>query len=228
MSEAGSRGRGQGSGERKRTGGFTLIEVLLAVSILAFIVSIVYASFSTVGNNVEQAETMRDNTDLARTLLIKMSDDVANAYLPATMTNQAVFYGKKEELRTGNGTIRHDSLNLTTLTNWRRLNSKETELWEVGYFFKEKEDRTGFVLMRREKRELTTDSRVLEGGTEYEITDKVTGLQFRYSTNGTVWSDEWDSRNKSNTLPKFVELGLTLVTEETYSMRVEIGRKILP
>jgi prepilin-type N-terminal cleavage/methylation domain-containing protein len=207
--------------------GFTLIEVLLAVSILAFIVSVVYMSFSTAGRNVEQAEAIRDSTDLARTLLIKMSDDIANAYvIPSSVTNvvPTIFFGKKEEVRTSNEIVRRDSLSLTTLTNSRRLNSKETDLWEVGYFFKEKADGTGFVLMRREKRELNKDVPALEGGIEYEITDKVVSMQFRYSLNKTTWSDEYDSRTNNNVPPKVVELGLTLVSKETYTIRVDIGK----
>ena len=207
--------------------GFTLLEVLLAVSILAFIVTVVYATFSTASNNVEQAEKIRDRTDLARTLLIKMSDDIANAYIaPASATNvvPTIFFGKKEEVRTSNEIVRHDSLSLTTLTNSRRLHSKETDLWEVGYFFKEKADGAGFVLMRREKRELSKEAPVLEGGIEYEITDKVVSLQFRYSSNKTTWSDEYDSRTNINVPPKVVELGLKLASDETYSIRVDIGK----
>jgi prepilin-type N-terminal cleavage/methylation domain-containing protein len=224
--------KGQGAGEHRivKCDGFTLIEVLLAVSILAFIVSIVYASFSTTSNNVEQAEKIRDNTDLARTLLIKMSDEITNAYVVtgyATNVVPTIFFGKKDELRTDKDIIRHDSLSMTTLTNWRRQNSKETDLWEVGYFFKEKADGTGYVLMRREKRELSRDVPALEGGIEYEITDKVASLQFRYSPDGTTWSDEWDSRTKGTTikqLPKIVELGLKLESSETYTLRLDMGR----
>lgn len=201
---------------------FTLIEVLLAISILAFVVSIVYASFSTTSNNVKQAEAIRDNTDLARTLLVKISDDIANAYVLPSRINfvPTIFYGKKEEARNNSDIIRRDSLSLTTLTNWRRLHSKEMDLWEVSYFFKEKGDRTGYVLMRRDKRELSKDAPVLEGGIEYEITDKVTSLQFRYLDSTNSWHDEWDSRSKSDaSLPKMVEVGLSLETGETYSIR---------
>jgi len=204
--------------------GFTLLEVLLAVSIMAFIVSAIYASFFTTGRHVEQAEAIRDSTDLARTLMIKMSDDIANAYVNSAMTGQTIFYGKKEEVGTGNDNSRHDSLSLTTLTNWRRMNSKETDLWEVGYFFKEKTDGTGSVLMRREKRELSNDIPALEGGVEYEITDQVEGLQFRYSNDGKTWLDEWDSRTKGG-LPKMVEMGLMLESGMTYTTRVEVGKR---
>ena len=111
--------------------GFTLIEVLLAMAILAVVMTVIYTSFSAAGRNVEQAETMRDETDLARTLISRISDDIANAYVNRNMNFSApitIFDGKKEEVENGGEQIRHDSINLTTLTNWRKPDSKEMEL----------------------------------------------------------------------------------------------------
>jgi prepilin-type N-terminal cleavage/methylation domain-containing protein len=207
--------------------GFTLLEVLIAVAIMAGIISVVYASFFTSSRNVEQAEVIRDSTDMARTLVQKIASDVANAYVinPSSASIvPTVFIGKKEEAQTEDVKSRHDSLTLTTLTNGRRLNSKETELWEVAYYFKQKPDGSEYILMRREKRELSKDVPAGEGGFEYEITDRVKALQLRYSPTGaaTGWLDEWNSTNRSG-LPKFVEITLALESGMTYSMYVEVG-----
>ena len=43
-----------------KSGGFTLLEVLIAVAIMAGIVTVIYTSFSTASRNVEQAEARRD------------------------------------------------------------------------------------------------------------------------------------------------------------------------
>ncbi len=216
-----------------RSTGFTLIEVLLAIAILVVILSVVYGSFSTAGRNVEQAETARDETDLARTLLSKLTDDLASAYFNPNVNlvnsntkanvNLTILYGKKAEAGEGEDKVRHDSLSLTTLTNERRPDSKETELLEVGYFFKEKPDGSGYSLYRREKRELSADVPPLEGGVEYEITDRVEGLRLRYY-NGTKWVDEWDSRTLGG-LPKTVELALTLDTGKVYVTQADVSRQ---
>lgn len=200
-----------------QSNGFTLLEVLLALSIMALVVTAVYTSFSTTGRNIEQAETIRDSTDLARTLLTKISDDVANVYVKSRIKYTAL-RGIKEDEGAGSDRKRHDSIMMTTLTNWRRPDSKEMELWEVGYFFKEKPDGTGFVMMRREKRELSNDVPVGEGGVEYQITDRVESLQFRYNTGGETWIDEWTRGG----LPKIVEIALTLDSGMTYTSRVEV------
>jgi general secretion pathway protein J len=199
--------------------GFTLLEVLLAMSILAVIMTVIYTSFSTAGRNVESAEAVRDETDLARTLIARLSQDIENADCDHVAAGSAVFYGKKDEIETDRGKRRHDSLALTTLTNWRRPDSKETELLETGYFFKEKADGKGYFLMRREKRELKKDAPPLEGGIEYELTDQVDELRFRYSGSGSTWVDEWGSKARCMK-PAMVEMTLVLLSGKQYSTEV--------
>jgi general secretion pathway protein J len=200
--------------------GFTLLEVLLALAILAAVITVVYASFSTTSRNIESAEAIRDDTDLARTLIARLSDDIANAYYNQDMKTTTILYGKKEEVGTGDDKRRFDSISMTTLTNWRKPDSKETDLWEVGYHFAETADGKGHVLMRREKRELSKDSPLLEGGVDYEITDKVEGFQLRYY-NGSQWSDEWDTRSHPG-LPKAAELSLIFANGRQYITVVDV------
>jgi general secretion pathway protein J len=205
--------------------GFTLIEVLLAMTILAVIMTVIYMSFSTAGRNVEQAEAIRDGADLARTLISRISDDIANAYVNRNMNYSAritIFDGEKDDVGVGsNGEkIRRDGITLTTLTNWRKPDSKEMEVWEVGYFFKEKPDGNGYALFRREKRELNKDVPALEGGVEYEITERVESLQFRYY-DGSNWTDAWDK--SLNRVPTAVEIALTLDTGKVYVTEVDVG-----
>jgi len=206
--------------QNRRSEGFTLIEVLLAMAILAVVVTVIYTEFSTSSANAERAEASRDETDMARTLMSRMSDDIANAYC-STGTIGTFFYGKSEEAETEGSKFRHDSLSLTTLTNWRKPGSKETELWEVGYSFEEKSDGSGYVLVRREKRELSSDVPPLEGGVEYEITDRVEGLQVRYY-DGTNWVDAWDRKNgcSQSNLPRAVEISLTLDSGSVFITQV--------
>jgi len=203
-----------------KSGGFTLLEVLIAVAIMSGIVTVIYTSFSTASRNVEQAETRRDQTDLARTLVSKLSNDIANAYYNPLMS-ETIFYGKKST--TARDEQRYDSIRLTTLTNWRRLDSKESDMLEVGYRFDEQPDKSTRVMVRNEKRELGRDnSPPLEGGIDYSITDRIKGFRLRYS-NGTTWADEWDSRTLHG-LPKAVEIALEFTDGSFYSTWVEVWR----
>jgi prepilin-type N-terminal cleavage/methylation domain-containing protein len=207
----------------RRSKGFTLLEVLISVAIMSGIVAVIYTTFFTTGQNVEQAETIRDTTDLVRTLVSKLSSDIANAYINTGMNYPdaplTIFYGKKVEPQEGLQKSRYDEIYLTTLTNWRK-GPKETDLWEVGYYFKEKPDGTGYVMMRREKPELSKDFPALEGGVEYAMTDRVKSLQLRYKSAGsTTWSDEWNNRT---VLPKIVEITLLLDDGSVYVTEVRV------
>ena len=207
----------------QKSNGFTLIEVFLAMAILAIVMTVIYTSFSAAGRDVEQAETIRDETDMARTLISRISDDIANAYVNRNMNYSApitIFDGKEDEVENGGEKGRHDSITLTTLTNWRKPDSKEMELWEVGYFFEEKPDGSGYTLFRREKRELSKDVPALEGGIDYEITDRVESLQLRYY-NGSTWTDAWDK--SLSKVPTAVEITLTLDTGKVYVTQVDVG-----
>lgn len=211
---------------KKNQRGFTLLEVLLAVGILSLVVTVIFAAFSGSARNVEQAEAIRDRTDLARTLIARLSDDIANAYYNPLM-KETIFYGKQSTQETDKPRL--DSLSLTTLTNWRTPDSRETDLWELGYRFEEKPDGSGSVMVRREKREFTKDNTPLEGGIDMEITDQVKELRLRYSsglvsagTNSLAWEDAWDSRAKG--LPKVVEIRLVLEDGTPYLTLVQVGR----
>lgn len=209
-----------------RSRGFTLIEVLLALAIFSGVVTVIYGVFSTTGSTVEQAEKIRDDTDAARTLISRIQNDIANAYLwdtanPGMSGAKTFFYGRKAEETEQDQKRRFDSLFLTTLTNWRRPDSKEMDLWEVAYYFQDKPDGKGRVLVRKEKRELSPDLPPLEGGVEYEITDQVENLRYRYTSDGSTWVDEWDT-GKQGGLPKAVEILLVMSGERMYASSVDI------
>jgi general secretion pathway protein J len=195
--------------------GFTLLEVLLALAILAVIVTSIYQSFSTASRGVHQAEKVRDGTDEARTLLARMTTDLANAYVNPAMT-ETFFKGTKSEDEETKQ--RYDGVYLTTLTNWRRPGTQELALWEVGYYFQERPEEKKRILIRKEKRELSKDVPPLEGGTEYELTDDVAGMQLRYSNDGKTWVDEWQQRLP----PKVVEIVLTLADGRVYATQTDI------
>lgn len=201
-------------------GGFTLLEVLLAMAILAAVASVVFAAFSTTGRSVQQADAVRDDVDLARTLMARMSNDIANAYIKG-LGSRGIFFGKKESVEIDGQERRFDALSLTTLTNWRRPGTRESELWEVGYLFKERPEGTGRVLFRREKRELNNEVPVLEGGEEYEVTGRIGSLQLRYSADNRTWKDDWDSR-KTPVLPRQAEITLMLDDGRVFVTRVDV------
>ena len=203
--------------------GFTLIEVLLSLAILALISTVIYMSFSSSGEHVEQAEAARDEVDLARTLIARMSDDIANAFCKPGMKS-AVFFGKQEEVETPDGQRRLDSIYLSTLTNWRRLGSKESDLWVVGYLFREKPDGSGYQMVRYERRDLSAGTPPLEDGVEYVLTDRIRSLRLRYFY-GSNWKDELGS-SSTCLLPKAVEIALTTTDGKLFTTITDVRNEL--
>jgi hypothetical protein len=188
------------------------------VAIMAGIVTVIYMSFFTASRNVEQAEARRDATDLSRTLLTKLSNEISNAYYSQSMT-ETFFYGKKSG--TEPDVPRFDTIAFTTLANNVQ---DEAELREVGYSFEETSEKNARMLIRKEKRDLGPGNPPLEGGEDSTLTDRIKSLRLRYF-NGSSWTDDWDNRTqRSLQLPNAVEITLVLDEGYLYSMQVEVGR----
>lgn len=216
--------RGNSALRTPHSKGFTLIEVLLSLAILASVVAAVYASFSTAGQSVASAEAVRADVDTARAFLVRLTDDLVNAYYPRDKygnpsLKEAYFRGKKVEEEVNGTTVRVDSISLTTLALWRSPGSTESGLWDVGYFFRERQDGTGMDLLRRERKDPGSDASEIAAEAVYELTDKIISLQLRYY-DGSKWTDEWDS-NLQRRPPPVVEIALTTVGGRFYTTKVE-------
>ncbi len=212
---------------RGRTGpnskGFTLIEVLLAMAILAVVVTVIYQSFSNAGASVKQAEEIRDSTDIARTLLIRITSDISNIYVKESALGETFIAGQKME--DDETKERLDRIDLTTLAkNWASGAANDTTVWEVGYYFQDRPEEKKRVLIRREKRELSKDVPPLEGGVEYELTDQVRGIQIRYSGDGTNWKDEWP-KSQSRSQLKAIEIILHMADDRIFETKVDLWGK---
>ena len=66
---------------RSRPPGFTLAEILIAIAIFALLVSAIMGSFSGVFSRTETITVQRIHNAMARTCLMRMTTDLANAYV---------------------------------------------------------------------------------------------------------------------------------------------------
>ena len=61
--------------------GFTLLEIIIAIAILAIVFSSLYAAYSSTLETTEQVESERDIEQAARLGLMRMADDLASVYV---------------------------------------------------------------------------------------------------------------------------------------------------
>lgn len=189
-----------------RLKGFTLLEVLVAAVIGAFIALVAAGSLRAVTKAKEQVNSNIAVSDEIRFAAKMLSQDMANLYRDSVIENMKL-----------DGTIEASTDNpITSLTMYTicarkaRLDQPEGDIYEVQYYLLSEADRS--TLMRRvcpvvgiEEDEMT------QGGMLTAIAENIMGFQVRYY-DGYDWYEEW-SLEVEGTLPELLEV--TLVGSES-------------
>ena len=201
--------------------GFTLIEVLLALTITAVIISFIYSSFWV---TVKSYNTLREKEGLyrkARIIMDKISTQLQSAYLdyyPPVEKNfiPATFFIGIDDTLNG---VPADKLIFSSLSGGYRIVAGEgVKPWgksvELEYFIDIDPDNADQLdLFCRE--DTTLDRDPMSGGITFPMIFNVKGLNFRYYDRYTKqWYDNWDTRNNGEYyLPSLVEVTLYLAEE---------------
>lgn len=176
--------------------GFTLIEILLAVSLIAMMAALVFGSLYMTTNAIEAARATSADEQIVRRTLSLMTDELAVSESRAIGPWMGI-----NDQRDGQPA---DSVAFLTMGQFRGADSaKDTELVRIVY------TREGDRLLRFSRRNLysLTDESV----ERVELATKVKGFNVRYyDGKGQRWLDEWDSRGKPG-IPKAILLELTLL-----------------
>ncbi len=192
--------------------GFTLIEILLAVSLIAMMATLVFGSLYVTTSAMDTARAKSSDEQIVRRTLSLMIDELAVSESRATGPWMGI-----NDQRDGQPA---DSVAFLTMGQFRGADSaKDTELVRIVY------TREGDRLLRFSRRNLysLTDESI----EKVELATKVKGFNVRYyDGKSRLWLDEWDSRGKPGT-PKAILLELTLLQgkEEPVTVRqwVAIG-----
>jgi general secretion pathway protein J len=192
--------------------GFTLIEILLAVSLIAMMATLVFGSLYVTTSAMDAARAKSSDEQIVRRTLSLMIDELAVSESRATGPWMGI-----NDQRDGQPA---DSVAFLTMGQFRGADSaKDTELVRIVY------TREGDRLLRFSRRNLysLTDESI----EKVELATKVKGFNVRYyDGKSQLWLDEWDSRGKPGA-PKAVLLELTLLQgkEEPVTVRqwVAIG-----
>lgn len=193
-------------------GGFTLIEVLLAVAALATIAALIFASLASTIRLTDSVRDAAAREQLIRSSLRLMADELMSAQIQPSSPwigqngqqngrpADIVAFLSSSQIRT------HDA-------------AAESELARVLY------TREGTRLIRMARRNLygLTD----EWLERTDLADKIIGFNVRYFDElSQAWVDEWDGRNRRSQ-PKavLIELTLQVAEEEVRTIRewVNVG-----
>jgi len=178
-------------------GGFTLVEILLAVSLVALMATLVFGSLYVTTNAIDVARANSATEQITRSTLRVMADELSVGKESRTgpwMGINGLFDGQPA-----------DSLGFLTLGQFRGADSnKDSEVVRIVY------TREGDLLLRFVRKNLygLTDESV----ERIELARKVKGFNVRYfDGKSNVWVDEWNGAVQGT--PKALLLELTLLQE---------------
>jgi general secretion pathway protein J len=185
--------------------GFTLVEVLLAVSLVAMMATLVFGSLYVTTSAIDAARASSDNEQIVRSTLRVMIDELSVGVGPTTgpwMGINGQWDGQPA-----------DSIAFLTMGQFRGAESaKDTELVRIVY------TREGDRLLRFVRRNLygLTDESV----EQVELANKVKGFNVRYyDSKSNLWLDEWDGRGRGSPKAILIELTLLQANAELQTVR---------
>jgi len=194
---------------RQTYGGFTLLEILLAVTIIAAIVSMVYGSYIATIRSIEAYEATIAVSQNTRAALAQITRQIRCAYVPQSLYvvegSQKAFGNSKlppkldgvlsEEMAnyfSGNA----ESLNgevLHLVTTAGRLEEPQSiyGLFEVAYRF----DRNKGALFLSQQRFLRTPDSMTRSGNWQQVISGVENLELAFF-DGQKWLNKWDFKDR--------------------------------
>jgi general secretion pathway protein J len=192
--------------------GFTLLEALISLAIMAFMGALIWGSFGPSWQLKETVEQQADRDAEIRLAMNRMAREISMAYLSndydKTRYRQmlTVFDGRHNA---GD----HDTLTFTSLSHQRLYeNALESDESLIQYKLVENPQISGQVdLVRREK--TVMDDEPDRGGTEDVLCEDVQGLQLLYWDPVKMeWEEDWNTLDvdRANTLPFRVKITLLI------------------
>jgi general secretion pathway protein J len=215
----------------KRVSGMSLIEVMIAITILAMISTLVYSGFTTTARHKSRIERELDRSHLVSAAIERMVRELSMAYVSQQVnaSNQGgvstvltTFVGKDHGTR--------DRLDFTAFAHQRLYrNAHESDQCEISYFVtQDPDDHDKLVLARREQNRI--DDRPDRGGRVEVLLHDVKGVDFEYLDRTTVsWLRTWDANGAAgqpNRLPMQVRITVHLPDPNRPSRTIKLGTRV--
>lgn len=194
--------------------GVTLLEIMVALGVLALIGTLIYGALDGMAKSREGITRIGDRYLQGRTALARITRELQSAFVsahlpvnPALITRSTVFLGTDQS--------NMDRLDFTTFSH-RRLarNAHESDQSEISYFTSRDPNVSGKMdIVRRE--DASIDLEPTKGGPVLVLAEDVSELEFRYFDPMTQqWTDSWDSSaaaGQLGRLPSQVKVSLVML-----------------
>ncbi|MCK6527494.1 prepilin-type N-terminal cleavage/methylation domain-containing protein [Myxococcota bacterium] len=192
--------------------GFTLLEMLVAVAIMAAAMALLWTSFAGAVKVEDQVRRKADTVAMGRTAMERISRELSMAFLSPnlspTSSYATVFKGQDKDP--------FDEAIFTSLSHEKLYkDAREGDQAEISYYREEDPDSDLSMLVHRESPRIDGDPE--RGGVVLPLAYRVKSFNLRYyDLDKKEWVDQWDTRgvDTPNRLPRAVEIALVVVDED--------------
>jgi general secretion pathway protein J len=189
--------------------GLTLLEVMIAISVLSLISMLIYGAFSVITRGKQVTTQLSERYRTGRVAMNRMARELSEAYLSAHV---AATLSLNVRATAFIGTARRVDFNAFA---HRRIvkDSHESDQCELSYFVVQHPKNNKVIdLARREQ--VIPDDQPGKGGVSQILADDIDTFSLRYLDPLTgLWTDTWDSTSPSanfNRMPLQIEINLSL------------------
>jgi general secretion pathway protein J len=194
---------GRRSSTHRGARGFTLIEMMLAIGVLALILTMLASSFNTIAHSKVHAEGRLMVDREGRALLWQLTKELRNAVqTPYTQSNVALLGNG----RMGNGAP-IDTITMSTFSGGhRRAITGMTPETIVTYNLTPNPDQQGWYMLQRSQQSGLLTNTVAQQS--MVLADNILSLHFRYF-DGQKWDESWDS----SSMPRGTQLPIAVAIQ---------------
>jgi general secretion pathway protein J len=179
--------------------GFTLIEILIAVTITAILLVTIYGVFTSVSSARNRIETEGEGYHQARVIFDRIGREIRGAYYLRGNKNTVFKGGIDEE--------RNPFLFLSTSATTPQA-ERQGGIALVRYRLRQDAEAEGQKVLTRSEAPLVEED---QAPREYRLATGIEALQLRFS-DGDTWQESWDS-DSLNAAPVMVEVALEVRLE---------------
>jgi prepilin-type N-terminal cleavage/methylation domain-containing protein len=188
--------------------GFTLLELMIALSILALVLVMLAGSFHAVATGKVHGENRLASGQQSRTLLMAMSDEIRGAVQTPDIASQVIVVGIGQMANR----VALDSLRISTLDPGHRrslegFGAEDT----IAYAATPNPAHPGWYLLTRTQTSSLLTNGASNPNATVALADNLLGLHFRFF-DGNTWSESWDSQSlpPGNQVPQAISIDLML------------------
>ncbi|MBI4565035.1 MAG: prepilin-type N-terminal cleavage/methylation domain-containing protein [Planctomycetes bacterium] len=187
--------------------GFTLLEVLLAVTLLAILMALIYGVVVSTVQAQQRIDAITHGSEIGPAILNQIRQDLTGAFLPDSL--QDYFVGQDRKQGYGDGD-RVDFISSVMAYGTETSMSRPMfhSVNEVGYQVAESPDHPGELILYR-RLDLFVDAEALQAGRLAVLADRVLSFNIEYRKK-TEWVTTWISSQAEHTLPDAVKVELKM------------------